>query len=352
MRKTFFESRASLALAFSLVAGSLVLSSPAAAQQRSDADIAQARALFNQGLDLREKGDVAGALEKLRTAHSLGATPITGLELGRTCVAVGRLIEAREVFLGIGRLRVTPRETARAAAARTTAAQLAEQLKGRIPKLLIKIAGVPLESVTVTIDGTSVPVDALTAPRPVDPGKHEIVATPTQGSSEHASVELKEGEQRDVEIHLKPADTAASAAPQPPPIAAKTIDAETATSAGAPTTNKNLFVYGGFGLAAAGVAVGTVTGLMAKSKKSSLDDQCRDTLTCPRNATVDDDLSSGRALGNVSTIAFAVAGAGAATGVIALIIGRKANTSPQAASAWVAPWAGPTGAGVSGLGRF
>lgn len=114
MRETS-SSRAlvSTVLALALAAGAPGACPCAYAQARSAADIAQARELFNDGIDRREKGDVAGAIEKLRAAHALAATPITGMELGRTYLAMGRLVEAREVFLGVGRLAVAPQETAK-----------------------------------------------------------------------------------------------------------------------------------------------------------------------------------------------------------------------------------------------
>ena len=94
-----------VAVASLIVAGSLSLGSLARAQQHSAADVAQARVLFNEGTTLRDKGNLAGALEKLRTAHSISATPITGLELGRTYQALGKLVEAREAYLGVARIR-------------------------------------------------------------------------------------------------------------------------------------------------------------------------------------------------------------------------------------------------------
>jgi hypothetical protein len=108
-------------------------------------------------------------------------------------------------------------------------------------------------------------------------------------------------------------------------------------------------VYTGFGLAAAGVAVGAVTGFIAMGKASSVNDACRQGTTCPR--TIDDDLQTGRTMGNVSTIAFAAAGVGAVVGVVALLVGHKKESAPPAA-AWVAPWVAPGVAGVSGMARF
>ena len=45
--------------------------------QRNAQDVAQARVLFNDGMDLKEKGDIKGALEKFMP-RTLGNTPLTG----------------------------------------------------------------------------------------------------------------------------------------------------------------------------------------------------------------------------------------------------------------------------------
>src|SRR5260370_9639490 len=71
--------------------------------QASPSDIAQARELFNQGLHLRDAADLNGALKKFKAAHSLAQTPLTALELGRTYMQVGKLLEARETLLSIAR---------------------------------------------------------------------------------------------------------------------------------------------------------------------------------------------------------------------------------------------------------
>jgi hypothetical protein len=238
-------------------------------------------------------------------------------------------------------------------------------VRGRIAKLNVRISGAPLDAVTVTLDGTPVPSDALGAARLVNPGKHEIVAAPTSGAHASASVELKEGESRSVELHV----TLASP-PSPPAGPASTPGSTSASSTGthagpggadgsspgeaAPAQTQaggRAFVYGGFGLAAAGLAVGAVTGLIAMGKASSVNDACRNTLNCPRS--IDDDLQTGRTMGTVATVSFAAAGVGAAMGVVALLVGNKKESAPAtAAAAWVAPWVAPGGAGVSGGAHF
>jgi hypothetical protein len=348
MNATSFRTITAAALGLALVTG--VPCATAVAQTNAPVDMAQAKALFNEGLDLRDKGDVAGALEKLKAAYTMASTPITGLELGRTYVLAAKLVEAQDAFATVARLPVAHQETARSTAARATAAQLAEQLRARIPQLTVKIVGAPAAPVTVTIDGAAVPSDGLSAPHPVNPGTHEIIATDASGAHAAARADLKEGEKREVELSVGSAPPAAQAGGPAPAAPGSGVEAGVT----APATNKKpgktpVLVYGGFGLAGVGIVAGTVTGLLAMGKASSVNDACHSTLNCPRS--IDGDLSTGRTMGTVSTIAFAAAGVGAVVGVVGLVLGGKKEAPPHAA-AWVAPWVLPGGAGVSGTASF
>ena len=201
-RCTFRACSSSLMLSGAIASVSTFGLPGAARAAPSAVDVAQARELLNMGLELRGKGDVAASLEKLKAAYALVRTPITGLELGRTYMMVGNLVEARETFLSNARIAERSEETARSKAARKESEELAEQLRTRIPSLSVKITGVPSDTVAVTIDGASVPNEALAAPRLVDPGSHTVVARSTTGGVAETTVELKEGETRDVELKI------------------------------------------------------------------------------------------------------------------------------------------------------
>ncbi|HEY1698045.1 MAG TPA: hypothetical protein VGG39_38055 [Polyangiaceae bacterium] len=342
MNATFSRSTFAIGLAAAL-ACTAPLRLAHAQPAHSAADVAQARELFNQAMDLREKGDAAGALDKFRAAHSLAATPITGLELGRTCVSLGKLVEAREVFLSVGRIPSQPQETARSKAARKESADLAEQVRPRIPSVTVHVTGAAPDAVTVTVDGATVPADALVAPRLVDPGSHTIAATTAGGGKAEASVVVKEGEAQTVELKI-----ASDAAIVPPAGAPAAPEPPVPSPAPEPPSSSGFgpLVYAGFGVAAAGLVTGTVTGILAFSKASSVKNAC-DGLTCP--PSVDGDLHTGRTMGTVSTIAFVVAGAGAAAGVIGLLIApHHAESATPAPTASFTPWIGPGSAGVSG----
>jgi hypothetical protein len=336
---------ASLAIAAALSAAAFAspraaLAQPAQPTQHSPADIAQARELFNRGKRARDAGDVKGALESLKAAHALAGTPITGLELAKTYVQLGMLVEARETLLGVGRLTVTAAETARSVAARDEATRLAEELERRIPAVTIRVAGVAPDAASVTVDGVAIPSAALAAPRLVNAGPHTIAAT-AGGSRDEAKIELHEGESKTVELKLTPAPATPLAAPAPAPESASPPAAPAPSEE--PRRKTSPLVYAGFGVGAVALVAGAVTGVLAFSKASSVSGACSG-LTCPRS--VDGDLQTGRTMGDVSTIAFAVAGAGAAVGVAGLFLSTRETASPKVAH--VEPWISPGVAGLRG----
>jgi hypothetical protein len=227
---------------------------PALAQTGSAGDIAQARELLNQGLELRRKGDDAGALGKFKAAHALARTPITGIELGRQYVTLGRLVEARETFLSIARIPERTEETSRSKAARAEGALSADQIRARIPSLTVKINGVPSDSVAVTIDGAAVPTEALAAPRLVDPGSHTVSARSTTGGAAETTVEVKEGENREVELRLAFAGAVSTAAPTPSGLEAVPSAAQEGPSGSSHVLEWSL-LGGGVAVAAAGAVL-------------------------------------------------------------------------------------------------
>jgi hypothetical protein len=100
------------------------------------------------------------------------------------------------------------------------------------------------------------------------------------------------------------------------------------------------------GVGAAGLVTGSVTGLMAVGKKSSLD--CPDK-QCPPSQH--DDLDSAKTLATISTVGFGVGIAGAAVGVVLLMTGgNKAEAAPSArlGSVTARPWASSKLIGLEG----
>lgn len=311
------DARARLAGLAALLAA-LHVAAPAAAREPTAAEAQSALELYKDGKQRRESGDLPKALEKLRAAYALVETPITALELGRTHAMMGHLVEAREILMGVARIPVRKNESAKAHEARTEAARLADELKPRLATLTLKITGAePSGGASVRVDGVELPPAAWTAPRIVNPGRH-IAEIERDGKKTEKIVTLKEGEALDVTVSA-PAATQASAPPadgppEPPPPAPE------------PKGGTSPLVYAGFGTAIVGVGVGAVTGILTLSKASSLDEACRDG-RCPPSAQ--SDIDSGSTTGTISTVAFIVAGAGVAVGVVGIVLSGKGDAPKQ-----------------------
>lgn len=297
-----------------VVAG-LMLGRAAHAQtaEPSAADLESARELYRQGKDLRQQGDVRGALERFKAAHRYGQTPVTGLELGKTHQQLGELVEAREVFLSIARIKVAADETEKSAAARTEAAELAEQVRERIPTLVVKVNGVKDESqVKVTVDGAPTPVVSFSSTRRINPGEHAIVVR-SADREEKQTVALVEGETKDVEIAITDASP-------------KYGDAAKPAAAPGGARSPHVLTWIGLGVGVVGFAVGSITGVMALGKASNVKDACQGT-TCPPSARAD--VEDGRSVATISTIGFLAGGVGLAAAAIGYFV-LSPKTSPAA----------------------
>ena len=317
--------------------------------QRSATDIESARQLYNQGTELRDKGDLKGALEKLKAAHALGNTPITGVELCKTHAALAQPVEAREVCLSVGRIPPLAGETSRSQDARNEAARIAEDMRAKIAIVRLHITGVPQgREPTVIVDGATVPIAALGEGRAVDPGKHDLSARIGNGPETRSQIDLAPGESKDITLPVTaPPEPPPGPAPLPPP----GYDQGPPPS---PKPHSNSLATAGFIVGGIGVGVGAIAGIVALSDKSSLDDKC----TNKECGVPDHDaLDTAKRWGNVSTAFFIVGGVGLATGLIATLAsssshgrstGDAAPPPARKSALTMTPDFGPGGVGVHG----
>lgn len=292
----------------------IVIATPALAQ-RSAADIESARQAYNQGMELKDKGDLKGAAEKFKAAHALGNTPITGLELCKTHAALAQPVEAREACLSVSRIPPIAGETQRSAEARNEAIALSEQLKGKIAAVRLRVRGVPAgREPTVVVDGYNVPLAALNEPRAVNPGHHSVVAKVGNGPETRGTFDLREGETKDVELVVQ---APANEPPPPPPGGGYATPRESKGGMNATTTV-------GLVIAGIGGAVGIVGGAAALSAKGELQDRCTDNI-CGRedHKTVDNAYT----WAGVATAGFVVCG----VGLLITLIGVATNKGDRGA---------------------
>lgn len=285
-----------------LLAGVLA-ASPAQAEGPSAADRESARALMDKGHDAYDSGHFGEALRPFEQAHALMKLPTTGLWLARTREKLGRLVEARDVALEASRLPVQANESEALGKARREAEALAAALAPRIPTLELEVVGAPPEAVTVVLDGDRLSPAAVGIPRKLDPGCHTLVARAEGYRTVEQEVELAEGATRHVVLTLQPGEAGAPA---------RADGAPPAVESGIPT-----LAYLGFGLGAAGLAAGSVTGVLALSRASDAEAQCS-AGRCPPAAR--DEIDASNTFADVSTVSFGVGLAGLALGVLVVVM--------------------------------
>lgn len=331
----------------------------ASADEPSAMQMETARTLYKEGLALRKEGDHRGALEKLKGANSLIHTPVTGIEVAREQVTLGLLVEAREECLQIESLPVSAKETKASTDARAEAQTLAGDLKGRIPTVKLAINGLlPGDHAVVDVDGTKIAEVALSVPISLDPGHHVINVANGDEPAQRTELDLVESERREVTVTLKPKSQSTSEPPKPiEPKATPAIVTPPPTITTPPPTTKTTsgshgvspLVYVGFVVAGVGIGVGSVTGILALSKASTVKNECPNAPSCPASAS--GDLDSVKSMATLSTISFALAGAGAVVGVIGLLSGGSSESSKDSArenKAHFTPWVSVGAVGLSG----
>jgi hypothetical protein len=318
-----------------LVLAALALAPPAFAQPRDEAAQSAARTLGLAALELYDKGDYPGALEKFEQAYLVYKAPTLGVGSARCLVKLGKFVAASERYREVAQADLGADATPAFRQAKQDAEREGEELAVRIPKLTLAIEGASADEVTVTLDGRPIDATSLGGALPIDPGWHRAEAR--RGAAKAAGeVTIAEGEAKSLVLRLpieKPAR------PVPPEGGAHADD-----SGDAGATRRTLG-WVAVGVGAAGlVAGGVMTGLTA-SKKGFLDGKggCQ-AGRCP--AGTEADVATYNALRVGTTIGFVVGAASGALGVTLLLTAPSRRGS--SAGAWTGIAIAPSSIGVRG----
>ncbi len=306
---------------FTLTAVALasMIAVPAAAAPTSAADRETARSMMQEGRDLRDKGDLKGALQRFKAADDIMHVPTTSLEVARTEVALGLLVEARDTIAAIHKTPAQPDDPTPFKEARVKADELDAQLEGKIPTLTIHVTGATeADSPAVAVDGVSLPSSVASLPRKIDPGHHVVTARAAGGEAKE-ELDIGEGEKKDVQLTLVAGGSSGGQEDNGP------ADVRPVVHTPGPLT------YGGIVVAGVGLVAGTVTGILELSKASAVKSECHNKQCNP--GTPSSDLSSANSLATIATVSFAVAAAGAVVAVVSLVIGHKGSSATQSAPA-------------------
>jgi len=247
-----------IALILACTAGPLLASNPSHAQDA--AELSQARAKFQQALELKQAGNWPAALRLLREVGQVRMTPQVRYHIATCEEKLGKLVAA----LGGYELALADADQVHPDFIAEVQASI-EDLRGRIPKLLIE-RGSGGEAAIIELDGVALGSSSIGVDVPVDPGPHTLSARAPGRRPFSETITIAEEETLTVSVSLESleSDAPAPALPADP--------ADPGADGAEPRYGVLPYVLGGVG--AAGVIASGVFFVLHKNSVGGLEDRC------------------------------------------------------------------------------
>jgi hypothetical protein len=308
--------------------------------------------LFTEAKQLMEKQQYDLACPKFLQSYELDPTKAGVLYALAECyVEAGKVASASARYAEYVRAAaalppdVRAKHDERVQRAKAQQATLAPQ----VPELTLVLAASMPSGTRVTLDGQELSAAALGAPRPVDPGDHQVITRTPDGIEKQHPLKIAKGEKKRMELDAASSGSAATdISTGTPPTGPGQGDQPAPSGEGMSTMR--IGALAGFGLGAVGLVVGGITGGIVLGSKSAIQEACPTTLdngTTPCRSQADVDKAQGaQTLGTVSSIAFIVGAVGAGAGLTLFLLEPK-KTSNAATQGWIA--VGPTSLGPGGV---
>jgi hypothetical protein len=311
----------------SIVIVSAASTSTAGAAEPSAGDRETARSLGTQGVQALDAHEYATAERACGGAYALVKAPTVGMCLARALEGLGRLLEARDVFVEVTHLPAKPDEPVVFTTARDAARTEAEALAKRVPTVTLAVSGPPESTpLRVTLDGAPVNSETARLPRKLNPGPHTLSVSAAGFEVASEQITIAEGEDRRVEVLLRPSSDGPES--HSPPLQERPAAAQ---SRALPVL---ALTVGAVGLA--GLVVGVSAGVAASSKHSTLSGECNPASdTCPPSAG--GDLDAFHALRTVSTVGYIVGALGLVGGGVLFLAMPTSKESSSSTGLYVGP---------------
>lgn len=319
---------------------------PAAARA---ADPATAQLLFEQARKLMGQDRYAEACPKLEESQRLDPAGGTLLHLAVCREREGKVATAWALYSDALSQAKRDKRNDRAKYAQ----ERIDALAPKIPKMRVRVAPAnrTLPGFKLTRDDLAVGEAQWGESVPVDPGTRIMKANADGRKPWTFKVDVPNQPNEitvDVpELEIDPQANANANATRADRVDEKKRTVDYGADGTAPGDGQRTLGIVVAGVGIAGVAVGSVFGLLSISKKNEADGQCRgpELELCSQQGV--DDANTGRMFGNVSTIAF-IAGAALAAGGVVLYFTAPTAATPVA----VAPVLGPNAAALSLTAKF
>lgn len=334
----------------------LALATPAYAQsQPSAADRTTARRLAIEGQIALKKGDFDTAADRFERANDLVPAPSILVRLAKARAGQGRLVEAYEIYREIIRDGVEPNQPEAFKRALVEAKQEVKLVEPRLAWVSINVVGANPEQVEVTLNGSVIPSAALGAQRPVDPGTLKAQAKAEGYRTAEAEVQLSEGQHLPaIELRMTELPKASSAIVQVGPAEQPVMTSD----GGEPgVLSQSTLGYVALGLGGVGLAIGTVTGIIALNRHSQISDipcvpdsqgWCHIDSDSPEAVELTNARADFQTFATAADISFITGGVLAATGLILLFTAPDDTADSQEAT--IRPFVGVGSVGA--VGRF
>ncbi len=320
------------------VAVALAISvSASAARAASPADRAAAQQLFDDGMRAMTQQRYAEACPKLEESNRLDPAIGTRFNLADCYEHVGKTASAWTLFLDVAAATRAAGQADREQVARDRA----RALEAGLSRLTIAVTQRDVPGLEIKRDGGVLGQPLWGTPVPIDPGDHTLSASAPGKTTWQATVRVERG--------------GGSASVTVPPLQDGPAGATDAGGANAvapgPWSTQRYLGVGAAGAGVIGIGVGSVLGLMAKSKN---DEAHTGTKYCPGPtqcyATGSALVHQAEGLATGSTVAFVAGAALAAGGVVLFLTAPSARIAT--ADVAVRAFVGPGGGGASLGGRF
>ncbi|MGZ3418534.1 MAG: hypothetical protein ACXVEE_11750 [Polyangiales bacterium] len=291
-----------------LLALSLTLGSVPAFGQSPDA--------YKTGVKLENAGDLVGALASFESIPEAKRDFNTRLHIAGVREKLGRYLEAEKDYEAI---RTDPKADP---ATVDTAAAALQDLRARIPKLVVKVTAATT-GVKVTLDGKEITHPATTA---VNPGTHTVIAV--RGTEQVFKREVTIAESTTLEVLVDAPAASSTVSASPPVSAAKPIDV--APSAPASSSQKTIG-WITIGAGGAFAVLGIVSHLQANKAADDYSATCHDPLTPGYpNSCPDDGKSKVRTWESIRLASGIAAVVGIGVGVTLLLTAPKEGVAVKA----------------------
>ena len=316
---------------------------PASARAQSATDQAAAEVLFKQARDLMAAGNFAAACPKLAESQRIDPGTGTLLNLATCYEKNGQITSAWAMYKNAATAAQNAGEANRARLARARAAALEPTL----PTLTVVVPpAVDRPDLQVTRDGEMLGRAAWGTPIPVDPGPHAIQASAAGRKTWQAQAQVAgAGAKVSLEVPPLDADTPSTPAPATPAPAAAPEPAAASTPG---STQRLLGILAG-GVGVAGLIVGGVAGIIAKSNNDAVSAQCNGSVC---NAQGMSSLGDAKNAATFSTVGFVAGGVMVAAGAVLFLTAPSAHPSTGASGLSLTPGSDGSVAGLTLRGAW